>query len=76
MQGTPAWSLVWEDSTYLRAIMPMSQTTEPAHPRAWVLQQEKPSQWETHTLQLERSPHLQLEKAHVQQWRSSGVKNK
>ena len=36
---------------------------------------EKPPQWEAHTRQLESSPcSLQLEKAHVQQWRPSAAK--
>ena len=36
-----------------------------AYPRAPAPQQEKPPQWEAHTLQLESSPHSpQLEKTH------------
>ena len=38
---------------------------------------EKPPQWEAHAPQLEGGPCLpQLEKARVQQWRPSMVKNK
>ena len=41
------------------------------------LPQEKPSQREDHTPQLESSPRLpQLEKPHVPQWRSGTAKNK
>ena len=40
-------------------LSPCTTTTEPAHPRARALQQEKPLQWEA------RAP--QLEKAHTQQ---------
>ena len=43
-------------------------TTEPKGPRARAHQQEKPQQWEAHS--------LQLEKAHPQQWRPSTAKNK
>ena len=39
-------------------------TTEPEHPRAHALEQEKPPQWEAHILKVESSP-LQLEKAQV-----------
>jgi hypothetical protein len=36
--------------------------------------QEKPPQWEAHTL--DGSPHsLQLDKAHMQHWRPSAAKN-
>ena len=39
-------------------------------PRACVLQQKKPPQWEDQARQLESGSHsLQLEKAHMQQWR-------
>ena len=52
--------------------IPWATTTEPAYrnyrsppcPRAHSLQQEKPPHWETHTPQLESSPHLpQLKKS-------------
>ena len=47
---------------------PIATTTEARVPRTCALQQEKPSQWEAHTPQLESSPHLQqLEKVHSQQ---------
>ena len=40
------------------------QLWKPSSPRACALQQEKPPEWEAHTLQLESSPHsLQLEKS-------------
>ena len=39
-------------------------TTEPEHPRAHALEQEKPPQWEARILKAESSP-LQLEKAQV-----------
>ena len=44
--------------------------------RACAPAQEKPLQRESCPPQLESSPHLlQLEKAHVQQWRSNATKN-
>ena len=50
--------------------------TEAWTPRARVLQQEKPLQWEAWTPKLESSPCLwQLEKAYTQQWRSRASKN-
>ena len=46
-------------------------------PRVDVLQQEKPPPREAQTPQLGSSPRSQqLDKAHAQQWRPSGVKNK
>ena len=60
----------------LQLLGPRAAITEPQHPRSHV-PQEKPQQWEARGLQLENSPHLrQLEKAHVQQWRSGTAKNK
>ena len=52
------------------------QRLRSVHPRAFVLQREKPPQWEAHSWQLESSPHSpQLEKKNVQQQRPSTVKN-
>ena len=52
-------------------------TTEAQVPRAHALQQKKPTQWEICILQLESSTCLPpLEKAHVQQQRSTTDKNK
>ena len=66
--GTQVWSLVWEDSTCCRA-------AKQTHWNYWSTQ--KPPQWEACALQLESSLcSLQLEKARVQQWRPSTVKNK
>ena len=48
-------------------LSPCTTTTEPEHPRAQALQEEKPPQWEALTLQLliEKSPCWpQLEKPH------------
>ena len=48
------------------------------HFRAHALQQEKPLQWEDSALKLESGPpprSLQLQKAHMQQWRPSADKN-
>ena len=69
MQGTWVWSLVQEDSTRHGAtklichnpsthepIEPFAATTEAQVPRACAPQQEKPSQWEAHGPQLDRSP--------------------
>ena len=64
--GLQVWSLVWEDSTYHGATKAMCHH-ESKHPRAHVLQQEKPLQWEAQT---------QLEEAHVQQQRPNANKNK
>lgn len=51
--------------------------TEASHPQP-MSQQEKPCNREAPALQLEGSPHsLQLDKAHIQQWRhSTGKRNK
>ena len=69
VQETQLWSLVLEDSTY-------GEAAKPASPRASA-PQEKPLKWEAYGLQLESNPHsLQLEKAHMQQWRPSAPKNK
>ena len=49
-------------------LSPCTTTTEPKHPRAQALQEEKPPQWEALTVQLliENSPCWpQLEKAHT-----------
>ena len=73
MQGTPVWSLVREDPTWLRATKPMHhncwahtlQLLKPACPTACALQQETPPQWAACT--------LQLEKARMQQQRPSAA---
>ena len=70
MQETWVWSLIWEDPTCHRATKPTEpvlgscsywahapQLLKPACLRACALQQEKPKQWATHTVQLESSPH-------------------
>ena len=80
MQETLIRSLVLEDSTYLGAtktlyhnywactVEPVSQNKRSHHNK---------KQWETHTLQLESSPHLlQLDKTHMQQRRPSAAKKK
>ena len=74
MQGTWVPSLVREDPSSLDATRPMNhnwaRVLQPLKPAQHPLQQEKPPQWEACTPQLESSPcSLQLEKAHVQQWR-------
>ena len=57
-------------------LSPRATTTEPAHPRAHALQQEKPPPREARTAQLRSGPRsAQLEKAHGQQWRPSTAKN-
>ena len=69
--------LVWKDSTCDRATKPACCNcwSPTAHPRACVLQQEKPLQWEACVLQLESHARLlQLEKACTQQWRPSVAK--
>ena len=85
MQGTRFPSLVQEDCTCLGATRPvcyhysafMPQLWKPTFSRARVLQQEKSLPGEAHAPQLESSPHsLQLEKAHIQQWRPSTAKKK
>ena len=70
MHRTRIWSLVQEDPIWHRATKPRSRkipyateqlspraaTTESCAPRAYAPQQEKPLQWEAHTLQTECSP--------------------
>ena len=52
-------------------------TIEAHVPRAYVLQQEMPPQWEAHAPQIESSPHsLHLEEACMKQWRPRLAKNK
>ena len=68
MERTQVWSLIWEDSTCCRAAKHM-------HCNYWSTQ--KPPQWEACARHLESSlGSLHLEKACVQQWRPSTVKNK
>ena len=85
MEGTWVPPLVQEDCTCLGATRPvcyhysafMPQLWKPTFSRARVLQQEKSLPGEAHAPQLESSPHsLQLEKAHIQQWRPSTAKKK
>ena len=72
MQGPQVWSLVWEDPTCCGATKPVCLCPTACAP------QEKPAQWEDCALQAESSPpcSLQVEKAWVEQWRVSRVKNK
>ena len=64
MQGTWVWSLVREDPTCHGATKPVrhnhwarhAATTEAHTPRARAPQQEKPLQWEAHTLQQRVAP--------------------
>ena len=51
MQGTQVQSLVQEDPTCHEARSLCTLATEPMHPIAQALQQEKPQQREAHTLQ-------------------------
>ena len=58
--GDRVLSLVWEDPTLCKATQPMHnywthmpQLPKRAYSRACAPQQEKPPQWEAHTLQLE-----------------------
>ena len=61
----------------MEQLTPCAATTEAHGPQAHALQQEKPSQWEALTPQLESSPRsLQLEKAWAQQWRLGAAENK
>ena len=78
MQGTQVWSLVWEDPTCCGATKPVCHSYWSLCPTACAPQQEKPSQWEDCALQAESSPPCspQVEKAWVEQWRVSKVKNK
>ena len=62
---TQFWSLVQEYPTYHGTTNPGATTTEAWEPRAYALQQEKPSQWETHAPQLKSSPNSPLEKTHT-----------
>ena len=69
MQGTPVWSLVWEDPTCLKASKPVRcnywvHTLEPICCNYWsptpivhALQQEKPPQWKAHAPQ-QRIAHI------------------
>ena len=84
MLGPWVRSLVWEDSTCLRAVKPVShnywawvlQLLKPTYPTACALQWEKHLQWEACTPQQSSSCWQQLEKARKQQWRPSTVKKK
>jgi len=61
--GTGVQSLLWEDSTCLRATKPTRRNYW-TQPQSLCSEQEKPLQWEAHIPQLESSPcSLQLEKA-------------
>ena len=57
LQGTWVCSLVQEPSSHMQ-LRRYPAMTEPWNPRVLVLQQEKPPQWEAHTMQLESSPLL------------------
>ena len=75
VEDTGSISGVREDPIYPKATEPVRhnywaprawepQLLNPAHPRAPVLQQEKPLKWEVHTPQLQSSPCLlQLKKS-------------
>ena len=67
-------SLVWEDSTCHRAIKPMCYNCGILC--APVPRWEKPLQWETWVLLLDRAPAPAPEKAHTQQPRASPAKTK
>ena len=56
MQGTRVPSLVREDPHAAEQLSPWATTTEARAPRACALQQEKPLQWEAHTLQRRVAP--------------------
>ena len=74
MQGPQVQPLVWEDDTCYKATKSMSHNYRSRYPRAHAQQQEKPSQCDTHALQLESSLCLlQLEKASSQQQRPSAA---
>ena len=73
--GTGVRSLLWEDSTCLRATKSTRHNywAQALEPLFWT----KPLQWEAHIPQLESSPcSLQLEKAPKQQQRPRAGKNK
>ena len=88
IQGTWVWSPVQKASTCHQATKPVSRNywayvLEPTCCNYWnlgalracVQWQKKPPQWEARALQLGSSPcPLQLEKAWVQQWRPSTLK--
>ena len=85
MQGTQVWSLVQEDPTCCRAAKPVHcsywachAATVKAHiSRAHASQQRKPTATRNlHTTIKSSLLSPQLEKAHVQQWRSNAAKNK
>ena len=93
MQGMQVQSLLQEDPTRCGAAKPVYHnywacTLEPESHSHWAQvlpllkhrcarQQEKPSQWEAHTPQLDGSPcSLQLQKAHTQQGGPSTAKSK
>ena len=60
MQQTLVQSLIQEDPTCRRVADPCATSTEPV----LTLQQEKPQQWEAHSLQLESRPRIpQLDKS-------------
>ena len=73
----PMGSLIQEDSTCSGADKPMRHNYWAQAPRVCALQQKKPLQWVAHAWQPENSPYLpQLEKACMQQQRSSAIKIK
>ena len=77
MQGARVRSLVQEDPTCRGAAKPLCRNCWAHALEPHALQQEKPPQWEAHTLQLERSPcSLQLEKTHAQRRWPGTAKNK
>ena len=68
--GTCVQSLVQKFPHASGQLGPRTTTTEPTCPKTHALQQEKPPKSEAHAPQLESSSFsLQLDNAHVQQWR-------
>ena len=55
MQGTLVWSLIWEDSTCLRATKPVCYNYQ-AHTLAPVLCNKKPLQWKVRALRRRVAP--------------------
>ena len=80
--GLGKFHMPWSKQTHAPQLLSLCsrahalQLLKPMGPRVHAPQQEKPTQWEAHALQLESSPcSWQLEKAQVQQGRLSKAKN-
>ena len=54
LRATPAEPVLW--SLGITTTEPCATLLKPACPKAYVLEQDKPPQWESHTLQLQTSP--------------------